>query len=560
MIDPVEYQVIVNHLSGIAREMQQALFRTGYSTIIRESQDASCAVLTADGRVIGQHVVLPLHMGSFPVCAEAVLRYYPVEKIEDGDAFILNSPYEGGSPHANDLAVLTPVFYEGELVAFCANIAHKSDIGGSVPGSGPGDSTDVFQEGLQLPPVRYMSRHGVVAELDRVLTANSRTPTLVRGDVGGQVGAARLGERRVTALIERYGLGTVIEACEELFARTERSLRHHLSLWPDGTYEAEGWLDTDGVTPDRRVRLHVRAVKRGDGITFDFSGSDPATRGPANIRPQLVHAACYYALIALTDPDLAPNHGLARAIEVITTPGTVLNPVYPAPVGNYIMTAQLVVDIVLSALGRAVPERAIAGSGGDGSLGIGWGNAQERVVQYEILGSAYGASCAQDGASGVDPHVANCRATPIEILESEFPVRVRRFELIPDSGGAGRHRGGLGYVREYEVLDETGALSVKSDKQQVPAWGLAGGLAGRPGSIVLNPGRGDERRLAPRLSNVKLGPGDILRFERPGGGGYGPPAERPRDAVLADVRDGYVSPVQAVEVYGMEPGSLGGLE
>lgn len=553
-MDPIDYQVIVNKLSGIAQEMQNALFRTGYSTIIRESQDASCAILTKDGRVVGQHVVLPLHMGAFPECIAGIRRRFRDEEIEEGDAFIVGSPYEGGSPHANDFAVITPIFHDGELFGFCANIAHKSDIGGTVPGSGPGNATEIYHEGLQLPAVKYVSRYEPRRDIEAIIELNSRTPRVVLGDISGQIGTNRLGERRMRQLVDRYGKSTLLEAFDELFDRTEARVRAGLAGWPDGVYEGEGWLDNDGIQLDRRVRIHVRITKRGDSIHFDFSGSDPHTRGPANVRPHIVLACCYYALVALIDPTLAPNHGLRCAIEVTCKEGTILNPPLPSPVGTYILTSQIVVDTILRALASAVPGKSIAGSGGDGAFVIGGSRGNgETYVQYEIFGSAYGASRARDGVSGVDPHVANCRIAPVEIVESEFPVRVRRFEPIRDSGGAGEHRGGLGFLREYEVLEDGGRLSAKFDKHAVPAWGIEGGSPGKPGGISLNHGSGEAVSLPPRIGDVSLCSGDVLRFERPGGGGFGAPGRRDRRRVVEDVLDGYVSVEKAREDYGVDP-------
>src|SRR5687768_11052245 len=246
-VHPITLQVIQARLDGIVQEMQNSLFRTGYSTIIRESQDASCAILNTKGEVVAQHVVLPLHMGAFPACAEAVLKSFPSTETHEGDAFIINHPYLGGSPHAPDMGVLTPIYYQGEWVGFAANMAHKSDIGGTVPGSGSGNAREIFQEGLHLPPVKFMSRFRPVKEIDALVTANSRTPALVLGDLRGQVGAARLGERRISELMDRYGKGTVLDSTELLSAYTESCVRQTIAAWPDGESEGESFVDHDGV-------------------------------------------------------------------------------------------------------------------------------------------------------------------------------------------------------------------------------------------------------------------------------------------------------------------------
>ncbi len=260
-VDPITLQVIQARLAGIVQEMQNSLFRTGYSTIIRESQDASCAILNTRGEVVAQHVVLPLHMGAFPACAAAILKSFPPSEIHEGDAFIINHPYLGGSPHAPDMGVLTPIFYQGEWVGFAANMAHKSDIGGTVPGSGSGNAREIYQEGLHLPPVKFMSRLQPVKEIDAVIAANSRTAALVIGDLRGQVGAARLGERRIAELMERYGKATVLESTELLSAYTENRVRQAIASWPDGESEGESFVDHDGIDLTRPIR-HPRQSQK----------------------------------------------------------------------------------------------------------------------------------------------------------------------------------------------------------------------------------------------------------------------------------------------------------
>ena len=283
-VDAITLQVIQARLAGIVQEMQNSLFRTGFSTIIRESQDASCAILNTKGEVVAQHVVLPLHMGAFPACAQGILKHYQSSEIHEGDAFITNHPYLGGSPHAPDMAVLTPIFYRGEWVGFAADMAHKSDIGGPVPGSCWSQAREIFQEGLHLPPIKYVSRFEPSRDIEAIIGANSRTPELVIGDMRGQVGAARLGERRFQELMEKYGRETVLSADEALFALTESKVRREIASWPDGAGEGERFVDSDGIDLDKPVRIHVKVEKKSDRLLFDFTGSAAQTKGPANIR------------------------------------------------------------------------------------------------------------------------------------------------------------------------------------------------------------------------------------------------------------------------------------
>src|SRR3990172_1782470 len=453
-VDPITLQVIYASLAGIVQEMQNSLFRTGYSTIIRESQDASCAILNTRGEVVAQHVVLPRHMGAFPACAEAVLRHYGAGEIHEGDAFIINHPYLGGSPHASDMGVLTPVFYRGERVGFAASMAHKSDIGGAVPGSGSRQARGIFQEGLHLPPVKFVLRHRPVKEIEAILTANSRTPEVVLGDIRGQVGSGRLGERRVAELMERYGKETVIASTELLSSYTENRVRKAIASWPDGRSEGESFVDHDGIELERPFRIPGAAKKEGERTRFDFSQSSDQTKGPANIRPPLVRACCTYCLICLVDPYLPINQGLARVVEATFREGSVVDPRFPAAVNTYMPTALTVTEAVLRALAPFVPEKRVAGGSGSAALVLGGraAGSDRAYVHYEILSGGTGARSGKDGVSATAFHLSNCKTAPIEIIESEFPTRVERFEMIADSGGAGRWRGGLGFAPPFPLL------------------------------------------------------------------------------------------------------------
>jgi len=490
-VDAVELEIIKASLDGIVQEMQNSLFRTGYSTIVRESQDASCALLDARGEVVAQHVVLPLHIGSFPACCAAVLRTY--DDIAEGDAFLINHPYEGGSPHAPDMCVITPAFHAGALVGFCASLAHKGDIGGPVPGSCSGHAKETFNEGLHLPAVRYQRGFQRMVEIERIIAANSRTPELVLGDIRGQLGCARLGEQRLRELLDKVGAPVALSSFEHLMALAERRMRVAIAEWRDGRYEAERFVDDDGVRLNQPVRIHVVVEKKGDQITFDFSGSDDQAVGPANIRPPLAKAAVAYCLIALVDPHIFINSGLMRALDVITREGSIMNPRFPAPVNTYNPTVHATVEAVFAALVDIVPSKARADSCGSRSIIIGGrgGRAGQGYVQYEILGGGAGARSGKDGASGTSVNQSNAKIAPIEIIESEFPTRVLRFELIPDSGGAGATRGGLGIRREYLNLDDA-RFSIRSTKHVIAPNGAAGGGKGRTGDIIVNPGRADE--------------------------------------------------------------------
>src|SRR5713226_1674663 len=552
-VDPITLQVIQARLAGIVQEMQNSLFRTGFSTIIRESQDASCAILNCQGEVVAQHVVLPLHMGAFPACAEGVLKSYPASEIHEGDAFITNHPYLGGSPHAPDMAVLTPIFYRGEWVGFAADMAHKSDIGGPVPGSCWSQAREIYQEGLHLPPIKYISRFQTNHDIETIIGANSRTPELVIGDMRGQVGADRLGERRFQEMMEKYSKETVLGCYPRLFAQTEAKVRAEIASWPDGTGEGERFVDSDGIDLDKPVRIHVKVEKKGDRLLFDLTGSADQTKGPANIRPTVVRAACCYCLTALTDPALAINQGLAGIVEMKLREGSVVHPYFPAPVNTYNPTVHALVEALLETFSQLTPKKKVADGCSSRSIIVGGRSNKtgKSYVQYEIFGGGSGGRTGKDGVSGTNVNQSNARIAPVEIIESEFSTRLRRFELIPDSGGAGRFRGGLGFVREYEFLDHEARFSLRSTKHAVAPKGIEAGHPGRTGKCTINPGTEREKVLPARYSDLTLHPGDVVRLETPGGGGLGNPLERDPSRVLSDVRSGYVSQRGALELYGV---------
>jgi N-methylhydantoinase B len=545
----IDLEIIKASLSGIVQEMQNSLFRTGFSTIVRESQDASCAILDTNADVIAQHVVLPLHMGAFPACCAAVIRDYGGDIVE-GDAYLINHPYEGGSPHAPDMAVITPIFFERELIGFCGSIAHKSDIGGPVPGSCSGQARETFNEGLHLPAVRYFRGGQRNVEIERIIAANSRTPELVLGDIRGQLGASRLGEQRMGELIAKFGKDNALSCFQRLLDLAEMKMKAAMAEWTDGRFEGERFVDDDGIDLNKPVRIHVLVEKKGDAISFDFSGSADQTKGPANVRPPLVKAAVGYVLISLVDPLIFINSGIMRAFDVTTREGSVLNPRFPAPVNTYNATVHAMVEALFSALSHAVPARARADGCGSRSIIIGGRatSAGKTYVQYEIVGGGAGGRATKDGASGTSVNQSNAKIASIEIIESEFPTRVQRFELIPDSGGAGKFRGGLGILREYINLADA-RFSIRSSKHVIPPLGASDGGNGRTGDLAINPGTAEERHLPTRYADYPLKAGDIFRLETPGGGGLGDPFQREPQKVLADVIQGYVSPHRAKTDY-----------
>jgi len=554
-VDPVTFQVLVSRLAGIVQEMQESIFRTGYSTIVRESHDASCLILDVEGNVVGEHVVAPLHITALPGVVRAVRARFG-DDIQPGDAFITNHPYLADVTHTVDIALITPLFSGGRLVAFCGSIAHKSDLGGMIPGTGNGSAREAFQEGTLYPPIRYVTRGEVVADIENFIRANTRTPALVVGDLRGQLGVARLGERRLLETIDRYGLDTLLAVFAEKLNKTEARVRQALrDEWRDGVVEAEKRVDSAGS--EEVPYYHLRVEKRGDRIHFDFSKSSDQVGMPINVRPAIVRGCIYYALIGLIDGTIENNGGLARAVEITVRPGSILDPVFPAPTNAYMNTSMAVVELVIAAASQ-LAKREVADAGGvcGGMVMAGKRPDGGYFSTYELVGSAYGASRGKDGASGVSALLTNANAAPIEIMENEFPIRYRRWELIVDSGGVGTYRGGLGPVREYDILAPEAQMTLRGGKHAVPADGLAGGAPARLGDCIINPASAGAQSLPSRFSGVALRGGDVVRLEKSGGGGLGPARERAFERVVDDVIDGYVSRAAAIDVYGADPAQL----
>lgn len=558
-LDPITIEVITSRLREVAATMEHALYHSGYSPILRESRDGTAGLTDAEGRVLIVGGGLQYHSLPYQQAVRGVVERYGREGLRPGDSFIVNNPFLCGNPHVPDMVAVTPGFYRGELIGFGVSIAHKADVGGIVPGSSGAAAREIFHDGLLLPPVRYQTAQGVEEAIEAIIRCNSRIPDIVIGDLRGQVGCTRLGTERLAALCDEYGLPTIRAVMAAILELTGRRLRNELRSWPDGTATGEGFLDHDGAVRDRPVRIAVRATKTGDRLMLDFSESAPQTQGPVNVNAWTTRAVSLLAVLASTDPSIPMNSGLLDAVEFVLPEGRVVSPVHPATVNHYFPSATMVYSCVLSALGKLHPERAVAPSGlATGAIAIGYrhGRGGNATVQYEIGSTGLGGTQAQDGASIVQPMNHLTPGTPIEILETEYPLLMHRFETWRDSAGPGRHRGGIGYVREYQVLEDC-ILTSRSSNHLFSAWGLGGGMSPPTARTTINPGGPNEERLGP-IETRQLKAGDVVRLERSGGGGYGPPIERPAESVLTDVRDGYVSIEAAHEHYGVviNPASL----
>jgi N-methylhydantoinase B len=550
-IDPVTTEVVASRLREVAASMEYALYHSGYSPILRESKDGTAGLTDPSGRVVVISGGLQYHFTAYEQAVKAVLARYPAEALKPGESFVTNDPYKAGSPHAPDFTAVTPAFHRDRLIGFGVSLAHKSDIGGLVPGSSGAAAREIYHDGLLLPPVLFQTNAGTAEAIEAIIANNSRVPDVVLGDLRAQVGCTRLGVARLAALCDEYGRSVVCDVMASLISLTARRVRGELRSWRDGFAEAEGFLDHDGAIKDKPVRIHVWVSKDGDRLQLDFSNSSPQALGPVNLLACTAQAAALLAVLATCDPTIPVNFGLREAVDFTMPEGLVVNPRHPATVNLYFPSAHLTYNTVLSALCELNPARAVAPSGlGSGAVTIGYRRSRsgKPAVLYELLNTSLGGNSQHDGAAIVMAMNHFTPGAPVEIFESEYPLRVRAFELVRDSAGAGRYRGGLGYAREFEVLEDS-VLTVRSSNHAFAAQGVSGGLAPPPSRVILNPNRTDREELG-TLETRQLKAGDIIRFERSGGAGFGPPRERAPEAVREDVRNGYVSAQAAAEIYG----------
>ncbi len=544
-MDAITIQVLRNKIASLVDEMHYHFYRSGYSTIIRESRDFSCVILDRNGRLI----VAPPMFFHAPVYRHLVSRILEVygrsDAIGQGDVFVSNHPYEGGLPHVSDMAFIAPVFVDGRIVAFSGSIAHKADVGGAVPGSTSANATEMFHEGLLLPPVKIWEAGEPQPDIERIILTNSRQPALMRGDIQAQIAVTQMGAARVTELCSRFGAGTVTDAFAAILKGAADELGAAIAKLPAGTSTAEGFLDSDGIVVDKPIKVAVTITIDGGIASFDFSDSDPQAKGPVNLRPSMVEACVFYSLIGSLGPALHFNDGMRDVVRLKFAPRTITNADPPAPVSSYQMVNLLLVDVILEALAHFNPARAMAHSGASSALSIAWskGRPGQSNMQYEIAGSAYGGGSGHDGATATATHLSNLHTTPIEILESEFPCRITRFDLVPDSGGAGQWRGGLAMQREYELLEDATVIR-RFNKTRFPPKGVAGGEDGSRARFVVRVGTPQEFET-PASARIEMAAGERFLLQSAGGGGYGDPDQRDDDAIARDIAEGYVSKGQA---------------
>jgi N-methylhydantoinase B len=563
--DPATFEIVKNSLYKIAEEMRVVLAKTAYSPLLKSAGDYSCGVFDARGEMVAQGPDLPIHLGSMPDAVRAVVARFPSD-VHDGDVFVHNDPYFGGS-HLPDVNVVRPAFHDGDLLGYTCLRAHWPDIGSATPGS-YGAVTQIFGEGLRIPPLRLITRGVLNVDLETLIFANVRTPDERKGDLGAQLAATLRATERLNALAQRYGSVAVIGYMAQVMDYSERLMRAALMDLPDGEGSFEDFCDGDGIADDAtgtdaRFRIKLSVQKTADRLIVDFAGTDPQVKGPMNAPLSVTASGVYCGLKTAVDPNnlIPPNSGCWRTIEIRAPSGSVANAEFPAPVvyANHEMSHR-VADMIMGALVNFLPEQVMACSQGTSAIltlgGVDPRNGRH-YVSYETIKGGFGARPNKDGINCVASGISNTMNTPVEVLEMAFPVRVERYEVNPDSGGAGRYRGGCGARRVWRMLegaDATGALCM--ERMTSPPFGLRGGSAGAAAVVTLTTPDGVTRSL-PSKGAFAAPAGSMIDMLTPGSGGFGWATERNPSSIGRDLLDGYVSASAATRDYGItEPDDL----
>ena len=555
-LDPITLAVIKSALDAIVDEMAYAVIRTARSEIIRDVMDYSAALCDAEGRLIAQAKTIAQHLGAVPDAMQSV-RHEFAGDLHPGDVVVMNDPYAGGM-HIPDVFLFLPIFVEGTLEAFAVVIGHQTDMGGRVPGSNASDSTEVYQEGLRIPPVKLYERGVPSRAVHRIIEKNVRVPDRVLGDIGAEYAACKVGERELGKLFARHGRAVTRAYLDALLDYAERVTRAEIARWPKGTYRFTDYLDSDGFS-DAPVPLTVAITIHDDGhLTCDWTGSSPQVKAALNSTLSFTKSCTYLSVRSVLRQDVPNNAGIFRCIDVVAPEGTILNPRLPGACAARALTGYRMLDVMLGALAQALPERVpAAGEGGNTVLSMGGQTREHRpFVLVDMITGAWGGRPDKDGMEAVTNPSQNMSNSPVEVLEAHHPIRVDEYGFVPDSCGAGRFRGGLGLRRRYTLLNDEATLQLRSDRMAFRPYGLAGGGPARGTRNVLNPG-GEAREMPAKFATT-LRRGDVVLHEQPGGGGHGDPFAREPERVAEDVRDEKVSLEYARREHGVviDPATL----
>lgn len=555
--DPIRLELLKNAFAAISDEMAATVVRTARSYVIKEAMDFSTGLIDATGNLISQGLCLPMHMGSFPPTVETIIARFKGD-MHEGDVYITNDPYVGGGTHLPDIYVFKPIFFEGVLLGFAAAIGHQTDIGGRVAGGNACDNTEIYQEGLRLPPVRLFSAGVINQDLMSILCLNVRLPDKVNGDVMATVAACTRGERAMQGLARRYGAEVLREEMAHLLDYTEKMTRAEFAALADGEWTFEDFLDDDGFSEDA-IRIRCKITKRGDAMDVDFSGSSPQVTGSINLPFSMTQSCTYACVRCIMDASLPTNTGFMRALRVTAEAGSVVYPTSPAPVAARGLTAMRATEAIWGALAMMLPDKVFA-CGAQGDFGVtiaGYDQQKTPFVLLEFLFGTWGGRPNKDTNDGLSSLAVNYSNSPIEVVEGEQPVRIEHYGFRADSGGAGKHRGGVGMVRTYRLTGVPDAvLQVRSDRQKFQPYGLQGGSKGAFAANYLTDTSGLRSQLPGKFMRT-FQRGELYEAILAGGGGWGDPLERNAQQVVEDVRDGKVTAASAAADYGVVLGEDG---
>lgn len=551
MVDPATVEVIRGALIYACEEMGISLRNSAYSPNIKERMDHSCAIFDRKRRLAAQAEHIPVHLGSMAWGVRKSLDRFAKE-LEDGDMLLCNDPYISGT-HLPDMTLIAPTFHNGETIGYAANKAHHSDVGGRVPGSMAGDSRELYEEGLIIPPVKFVRDDKIDDDVAHMILANVRTPETRIADLRAQMAANILGKKRILELVDRFGVETVQAAMDEVMNHSERLTRAVIGKMPKGRSEAEDHLDDSGISA-RSVRIKVAVTIDRDTIRIDYTGTDRQVDGPLNAPWGVTISGVYYAVKCITDPSIPTNDGCFRPIEIRAPEGSVVNPIRPAPVaGGNVETSQRNVDVLLKAFSRILPGRVCAACQGTmNNVSVGGTDltSGKSWSFYETIAGGFGGRLGSDGADVIHSHMTNTMNTPIEAIEPACPLRFMTYQMRIDSGGPGKWRGGVGLERSWILEGPAATLSVLGERNRFPPWGLFGGKPGAVGEYYLVTANGKKTRLRSKCT-IRMSKGDRLIIRTPGGGGYGDPLEREPRMVLKDMVNGLISLRSARNDYGV---------
>ncbi|QHE87798.1 hydantoinase B/oxoprolinase family protein [Hydrogenophaga sp. BPS33] len=555
--DPIAVEVFTNRLLAVTESMASNMMRASFSPQIKERRDFSVGIFDHRGQLIAQGTHIPVHLGSLLGAVEAVCSRYAPEDIRDGDVYMCNDPYAAGGTHLPDISIITPIFIGGLLVAFAANIGHHSDVGGPIPGSTSARARTIYEEGLRIPILRVARSHVVDEDVIALVALNSRLPQERALDLRVQVSTNAGGAIAVRALVARMGgIGAFHRAIDDVLAYTQRRAQRRIDNLTPGRHSFTTWLDDDGSGEGEPVPVVATLFVEEGKLVVDLAGSGPESKGALNVAESALRATVYYCVKAMLDRDLMANSGMARAIEIRAPQGSIVNPRPPAACGARTIACQRVAGAIFGAFRALVPRDRLMASSNDTLPQISFSGQLVDTDSFylcgETLGGGGGARDDADGMDAIHVHVTNSLNLPSEVLENEFPLHVELYGLAEDSAGAGRHRGGLGIVREVRVLRGDTVMSSRSDSHFRGAEGAEGGGEGGRGLLLLNAGLPHEQKLASKVSQVVLARGDTVRIQTPGGAGFGDPAERPIEALADDLQDGVMSMAVAEKLYGAE--------